>query len=415
MDRWRTASRGRQAADCAQWITPDSGSLWYRSCMTSRQELPQLTGLRGIAALWVFLFHASVIAHDSGAHDLLGLIGGAGYLGVDVFFVLSGFVLALNYGSDRLHRSPPGWLAFLWKRLARIYPIHLATLALLPVGVLALAALDVPFYRLGLFTVDGLIRSLTLTHAWSMPIAGTWNFVSWSISSEWVAYLAFPLIAAMAFRLRSPATILAAVAALLIGLFLVIYFAPRSQLLSYAMARIAIEFPAGVLLCRLWKLGGAVRSVRWDIISCSTLVVLVAGSNIGAAVFGRQLPLLVAPLLACVLVYGLARSDGYLTRTLSSRGWLHAGVVSYAFYMVHGIVFTCTKSILLDRGLTTDTPSMFLAVVTTFVSTAAIAHWMHTRIEQPARESMIGWLARLPGGHMPCGRQPATQQPARAP
>jgi len=82
-------------------------------CMTG---LTGLTGLRGLAALWVLGYHAWSIP--------------GGYLGVDLFFALSGFVLALNYGDAALHASPRRYGQFLGKRLVRLYPAHLCALLL---------------------------------------------------------------------------------------------------------------------------------------------------------------------------------------------------------------------------------------------------------------------------------------------
>ena len=85
--------------------------------MDNRPELRSLTGLRGVAALWVLWYHACDAARTP-------QFGFGGYLGVDIFFVLSGFVLAYNYAGVRLT-----YAGFLWKRLARIYPVNLVTLA----------------------------------------------------------------------------------------------------------------------------------------------------------------------------------------------------------------------------------------------------------------------------------------------
>ena len=96
--------------------------------------LRALTGLRGIAALWVFLFHAELLTADmtDGSFDFLKMVASAGYLGVDLFFVLSGFVIAYNYADLELHRSVSKFSDFLWKRLARIYPAHLLAWRSLP-------------------------------------------------------------------------------------------------------------------------------------------------------------------------------------------------------------------------------------------------------------------------------------------
>lgn len=89
---------------------------------TSSQNIVALTGLRGLAAIWVLLYHVF------GYHVfLLGL----GYAGVDIFFMLSGFILTHVYIADRQLGTRRGYAHFLLVRLARIYPLHLFTLVVL--------------------------------------------------------------------------------------------------------------------------------------------------------------------------------------------------------------------------------------------------------------------------------------------
>src|SRR5271170_4068317 len=96
------------------------------------QDLKQLTSLRFFAAIWVVLYHF----WPSLGVPMPALVA-KGYLGVELFFTLSGFILCHVYlqgfGEGRFNYS-----AFLWARLARIYPVHFATLAGL--GAVALAA-----------------------------------------------------------------------------------------------------------------------------------------------------------------------------------------------------------------------------------------------------------------------------------
>ena len=363
--------------------------------------IPQLTGLRGIAALWVFAMHVSVIARHTDLHDVLRIFGAAGHLGVDVFFVLSGFVLAFNYGDRQLHRSIARWGAFLWKRLARIYPLHLAALALVPIAMLAMMAIDVPFARLEVLSAGGLLHNLALTHAWSMPIERTWNVPSWSISAEWAAYLAFPMVAALAQRACSPLVLKVLVGALLIALWAVLQFGEYGGAMAYGMPRIAAEFSVGVLLHRLWVLQGRPCSPSWDRLTTAVLILLVAGGNLVSIFVWSRAPILYGPMLACLLIYGLARSAGPLARMLAQPAWLYAGAVSYAFYLVHWTVISCARSVLMEFALHEDAMAVAIAVGVTALVAAALAHWLYRSIERPARTAMLGWAAPRPRPPLP--------------
>ena len=100
--------------------------------------LPALTAIRGIASFWVLLYHLRhELKHLFPEFFQLnkGLLK-SGFLGVDLFFVLSGFVLALNYQRKFQAVDRNAYIEFLWKRLARIYPVYIACL-LITLGIYA--------------------------------------------------------------------------------------------------------------------------------------------------------------------------------------------------------------------------------------------------------------------------------------
>src|SRR5690606_21574322 len=124
-------------------------------------------------------------------------------------------------------------------------------------GAIALGLPDpLAMHRLNL---GNLLRTLTLTHAWDIPIARHWNVPSWSISAEFAAYLAFPLIALMAARFRSTLAALGMIVLLFVALASIKKLGSYGGTMAYGLPRIAIEFPAGVLLHRIWTLRGRER------------------------------------------------------------------------------------------------------------------------------------------------------------
>ena len=99
------------------------------------QRFTALDGLRAIAAYWVLFFHLEIFIAGVTTKSVSQIFA-KGYLGVDIFFVLSGFVLAHVY-AERADSSDLNYGRFLWARLARIYPLHLITfIALVPVAIL---------------------------------------------------------------------------------------------------------------------------------------------------------------------------------------------------------------------------------------------------------------------------------------
>ena len=105
---------------------------------TAPDPLPALTGIRGLAAWWVVIYHFRDHYPDDPSH-LFSRVSGHGYLAVDFFFELSGFILALNYLHAFHNLNTRQAFHFLGLRLARIYPLHIFMLALFLLNPLAIA------------------------------------------------------------------------------------------------------------------------------------------------------------------------------------------------------------------------------------------------------------------------------------
>jgi peptidoglycan/LPS O-acetylase OafA/YrhL len=173
-------------------------------------EIRPLTGLRGIAALCVFLAHLRITLGDYGLplgtpewFSRLFLEGGRQ---VDVFFVLSGFILMMNYRSWFAGRLEAGkYFTFLRRRFARIYPLHFTVLLLVICFVVAAHVLGASTsHGLGRFDPAALPAHFLLMHAWGIFFEGPgeWNPPSWSVSIEALAYLFFPVVVYVLARRR---------------------------------------------------------------------------------------------------------------------------------------------------------------------------------------------------------------------
>ena len=158
----------------------------------SRPEVQTLTVVRAFAATWVVIHHFGHHVTPSFASTFLV----SGTLAVDLFFGLSGFIMVYVY-RDRARFWP-----FLIRRFARLYPVHLVTLA----GVIAMTLVA---RFLGLPTDDPLDpaeigMNLLMIHGWGTVSVLHLNPPSWSISAEFSAYLAFPFLARWVYRIDLP-------------------------------------------------------------------------------------------------------------------------------------------------------------------------------------------------------------------
>jgi peptidoglycan/LPS O-acetylase OafA/YrhL len=316
-------------------------------------EIKALSGLRILAALWVVLFHFRPLLEQAapGFRSALAPVLDSGAQGVDLFFILSGFVLTWSY----VERMGPHWstrstLRFLWLRLARVWPIYLVTMHLAALWIIfTLYVGHVPSEAVHGLTAGNYLQQFFLVQLWSVPFfdGTSWNGPAWSISAEWLAYLLFGVLILVIFRIgevtRARGLLLLAVAVSLPPTLLLLatgqFYTPWSWL-----PRIVMQFTAGALACM------AVRKLR--ITGPSRQAAGWTSLLIGAGIVGllywfdaHPSPKIfdaagMVDVLFVPLVVTLAIGAGSLPALLSTRPLVYLGHISFGLYMVHEIVHT---------------------------------------------------------------------------
>lgn len=223
-----------------------------------------LTRLRFFLIGWVILYHLNLPLHVGDSWTWLGPVLWYGYLGVDGFFLLSGFALWLGYG-----RRPPGDAAgigrFLLRRVAKIWPLHIAALLALLALVGALTAAGVEIRDPERFAARDFWLQLFLLNGWETTGRFSWNYPSWALSVEWAGYLAFPALLALLLRLPRRAVPLLPAAALL-GLVLLSRQGLEGSLnhsLHLGLVRFGLEFLLGLGLGRMATEATLPRWLPW--------------------------------------------------------------------------------------------------------------------------------------------------------
>lgn len=293
------------------------------------RNLRQLTGLRGVAALAVVCHHA---ASEGGRNLYL-----RGQPMVDIFFVLSGFVMGYVY----LSRGRMDWRSFALARFARIYPLHAATAITMALAAVAYAWLSHHAWPAYINPVQGL-REATLTMA--MPVVGAdklWNFPAWSISVEWWVYFTvFPVLAAYGSRLSNRQALAAFVVAALVLSFLLYFDSAKPTRGWLAFARAAVGFGGGWVAYRLATTTRRKMSpLQADL--AFALVVLAIYSAI--PLFGVEAWYLIP--FYPLMVFGLATTECGAARFLSSRPLEWLGEISFSVYLVHPIVMNVLEAV----------------------------------------------------------------------
>ena len=275
-------------------------------------HLRALHAWRGVAAIVVAASHFNTTGYIGG-----GQVAANAERLVDFFFVLSGFVIAYAY-RDRLQRGEIAY--FLVRRIGRLWPLHIATLAI--IVLMALAGRQIGFTVHG-WTWSSLPATVTLTHSWGFLDRNVWNGPSWSISTEMFAYLLFAFLA-----WRTPARLLDSVcaAAILVSIWILVAFSPEGMRSThdFGLARCVLGFMTGVLGHSMWSAGLRLKGEIAAVIVTSVAVVFLPLS----------LDALTVPLFLW-LVLAFAEDSGPVSGLLSRPFPQMLGTVSYSIYMIH--------------------------------------------------------------------------------
>ena len=348
----------------------------------SQPEIRALTGVRGVAAWWVVLYHIRPALAGSAPAWLLAVLA-KGYLAVDLFFVLSGFVMWLTWAPKFAARGANAAPDFLRRRIARIWPLHAAVLAATVAFALVLTATGRPLsahYRLGELPLHVL-----LMQNWGFTRDLAWNDPSWSISTELAAYCAFAGLASLLRRGRSLSTLASCLLIVTLVAILDRLFATSGgatlgfDIPGLGLARCLIEFACGALGCMLYlaiaaKGGG--RNLAGGLAAC--VLVLLAGGAAGV----RET--LAVPLAFAALVPLLAATSASSLNPLSSRVAVTLGEISYSTYLAHFLLWTVFKiAVVRDIGAV---PPWQVALYLALTLAASFA--LHRFVEIPARNAL---------------------------
>jgi peptidoglycan/LPS O-acetylase OafA/YrhL len=304
---------------------------------------------------------------------------------VDLFFVISGFVIASQYLDRVSDRRSIG--RFLWRRLARIYPLHIVTLTFyVAIGVLFYLGYvhvenaeryplsDIPVQMLLLHAVDG--ERLAF------------NFPSWSLSAEMVCYLLFPLIAFAGLRMPATVLVLALTVAAILTIYCVLSGAPfwPHWINKGGALRAVPAFLLGIAL-HLFRGRVARLPIRW----------LLLPSFVTFIIFGSALPVLAALALVYLIAIAAVHCDETAARTGLSRlglgRWAH---LTYSSYMLHMPVATVVVTAA-GRFLVPQWPAGQLVLVIVAMVVLAFASAASYRLfENPVRRRLQAAWDRQP-------------------
>ncbi|WP_194791752.1 acyltransferase family protein [Pseudomonas sp. UFMG81] len=359
--------------------------------MIEKSEILPLTGLRFFAALYVFIFHIHIrwpLTENPYVKNILD----QGAIGMSLFFILSGFVLAYRYSS-----GGTAYRSYLVSRFSRIYPVYLlAAVATIPwMGVnfgdgsfvdTALAVSKVAML---------VVANLFVIQAWFPQMFNYWNDgASWSISVEVFCYFLLPLMLPALNKMKSTRLLLlgagCAVFSALIGVSAALFDdAANKVFYSIPIFRLP-EFVVGICACLCFMRGHGRRAGQ------SMQVVVLGLLVLYLSVVGSKMPLyvghnwIVIPTIAFLLV-SLSAGGGILNWLLSTRLVVWLGKISYSFYSLQFLVIIPLvehhADVVGEFSALNNPKILMVCAFLVLVAASAVAHHF---VEEPMRK----WINR---------------------
>jgi peptidoglycan/LPS O-acetylase OafA/YrhL len=308
--------------------------------------IKSLVGLRGLGALWVVGCHMAISLH-SVSKPVLNFISN-GWLAVDFFFILSGFVLTYSYAKNFKDSIKINDVySFLKNRIVRIYPLTFFVLVFMWLPMFL-------FLQLLKFDIDPLIRSplvffyqLFLLNGIGIPASRAgWNGPSWALSSEFFLYCIFPIISAIFSKVKAAWQNFMCIVFIFIGLLILSFLINHGRQFmlpeEFTLIRAGSEFILGCLLCNLFILKKEnyftiFNKIAW----LSVLIVVLLSFKPIHPIF--QFVFLI---LFSLIIYGFSEPNKITKSIFENSVLQYIGNLSFAIYIVHYFVLSVIRTLL---------------------------------------------------------------------
>ncbi|MEP3439187.1 MAG: acyltransferase [Hoeflea sp.] len=313
---------------------------------------------------------------------------------LDMFFIMSGFLIFEHYG--RMENTGENYAGFLIKRLSRLYPLHLITLSFfVAFAVLVYFGLVNSQGADTRYDLTALPANLMLIQAWGVDSELTFNYVSWSLSGEWFAYLIFPVVL-FAFARGRAFGLALLVATIIVALEIADHGATEKydywfNTKLWAAYRVAADFCFGALLCvvtRQIKVPRRCQWLAWGMFG-GVFVAMFSEANIylTLGLFG-----------VAIVLAALADRTGK-----DETAWLDpvmpVATVSFGIYLWHPVIELFAYSLLWKRLIGIDDPALFwlflpLPMILTIGVALASARWFERPAGKWIETTLVGLIGR---------------------
>ncbi|MDZ7959047.1 MAG: acyltransferase [Aulosira sp. DedQUE10] len=313
------------------------------------KHINSLTSLRGIAALVVVVHHFSYYTLPKTGATLSAYSDffRNGYLWVDFFFILSGFIMSHVYIRDFAAKvSSNNYRSYLLSRFARIYPLHIFILFLfigleiLKIFLLNHSAFTGKFHLTALFANIFLLQAFDLNCSPWFWCNTYWNEPAWSISVEFIIYCVFPFLLFFLLKNTQKNDLIIYVYTLFSLLLLVTF--TRGNLDSIigipSIARCGLECVLGIITYKVYRQSNYKKYFNVNLLAIIAITwIIVIMHNYWHNL--RSLHnWLVLPAFSLLILAVSVNNNSVISKILNSRLMLYLGTISYSIYMVHWLI-----------------------------------------------------------------------------
>ncbi|BAY10597.1 acyltransferase family protein [Calothrix sp. NIES-2098] len=313
------------------------------------KHINSLTSLRGVASVVVVIHHFSyyTLPKTGSTLSTYSNFFHNGYLWVDFFFILSGFIMTHVYARDFSTKViSDNYRSYLLSRFARIYPLHIFILALF-VGLeivktflLHHSAFTDKFNLTALFANVFLLQAFDLNCPPLFWCNTYWNEPAWSISVEFVIYCIFPFLLFVLLRSNYKNDLLMYVSSLL-GILLLVTFT-RGNLDSIigvpAIARCGLECVLGIITYKVYRRSNYQKYLNLNLLAIIAITWIMLIMHNYWHHWRSLHDWLILPAFSLLILAVAVSNKSVISKFLNSQLMLYLGTISYSVYLVHWFI-----------------------------------------------------------------------------
>lgn len=327
----------------------------------SMKEIRSLTGIRGIAALYVAIYHSMHIQNYTG-NSISQIFLNNGYLSVDLFFILSGYVMTLSYRKNfEGNFTKDVYYQFMRKRFARIYPMYFIVLC---IGFIVLNHFAGKLnFIIGLTLLSAILAN---------------NYVVyhlWSLNAEWTAYLSFPIFIKVVYAKQTIFWSLLLTMIAMGGVLWAIQLDPGGTIQTGSpLLRCFSAYMLGVIACKIGQQWPGIISAlkRFSLLLAGTIVLLLCFSGTEAIII----------FLSFLLIIAISTDTDAVGQFMASKPVYFLGTISYSLYLIHPFFVDILES---SYTYVTGDSWIFVGNCIYILITILLSYLAYTYIEKPAQ------------------------------